>query len=802
MERIASIILRYRILFFIIIGLLTGFFGYYAREAKTDNSIEVWLNKGDPKLGYYYDFIDKYGDEEFLIIAIKGENIFSGEKIKLIDNLTNKIGKLEGVKNVISLASVFKDKLTAPYFKDIIRKSRGKKVMDVFKEEILSDHMYVNNVVSDDGKTTAIIATVTKGSPESRKKLVNETRSILTTTKVHEENGNIETDSEVLATKKEQTKKGWFFYNPISLLSNVFKGQSKILPKDFYLAGPSIVNAELDRMSQRDIRTFTPMMYAIAIIILIILFRNFSGVLIPISTISINTIWAVGLFVIFHNKMNMVSGMLTPLVFIISLATTIHILNRFYQESLSSVDKRRNIIETVKHIGVPCFLTCATTSIGFLSLMVSDVAPVKSTGIFIAAGIMMSFFVCITLVPGILSFFPTLGNRSSGNLLQDVKFEITRVRGTSYIVSNFIKKNTLWILAFSTIFIGFSIYGLTKIKVESNIFESFPEDSEISRSTSYIESNLMGLLPIEIVINAVNAGGIFQPEVLDKMEGLQNFIKTIPEVTTSISVADYVRRLNMLLGEDKSDKKIVTRQKAIDYVKLASLHGDSMVKSLYTNDNNEARVSVRMKNVGSARYQEIVRSIEQFIKSNFPLNIDCAITGIVPLLMDMQGYLIESQIKSFTLAFISIFICIALLLKSLRIGMISMIPNLIPIMITLGVMGYLDIRLDVATIMIASIAIGISVDDTIHFLYRFKKEFQINKSHFLAIKRTFSGVGRALVFTTVVATCGFLIFCLSSFKPIQYFGLLTAVTMVSALVADIFILPSCILLFKPNFSKK
>jgi predicted RND superfamily exporter protein len=463
------------------------------------------------------------------------------------------------------------------------------------------------------------------------------------------------------------------------------------------------------------------------------------------------------------------------------------------------------VLETVKSIGIPCFLTCTTTSIGFLSLMVSDVTPVKNTGIFIAAGIMMSFFVCITLVPGILSLFPVLGSRTSGNVSEDEKLGDEKpgnaeVSGMSGFVGSFVKKNTLWIFVFSIIFVGFAIYGITRIKVESNIFESFPENSEISRSTAYIENNLMGLLPIEIAINAVDTGGIFQPEVLDKMETLQDYLKELPEVTTSMSVADYVRKLNKLLGKDKSNNQAVTQQKAIDYVKLASLHGDSIVKSLYTSDNNEGRVSVRMKNVGSSRYQEIVSGIEQFIKSNVPVSIGCTITGIVPLLMDMQGYLVESQIKTFTLAFILIFICITLLLKSLRIGMISMIPNLIPITVTLGVMGYLDIRLDVATIMIASVAIGISVDDTIHFLYRFKKEFRIDMNHYLAIKRTLSGVGRALVFTTVVATCGFLIFCLSSFKPIQYFGLLTGVTMVTALVADIFILPSCILLFKPKFA--
>ena len=761
MEQIASIILKYRIVFFILIGLLTGFFGYFARQASTDNSIEVWLNEGDPKLDYYHNFIDKFGDEEFLIVAVNDASIFSSEGIKLIDSIAKKLEKLEGVKNVTSLASVFKDKLSSPYFKDILKKSHGKKVIDVFKEEVMSDHMYLNNVISGDGKTTAIIATVEKGSPKSRMKLVNESRNIITTAR------------------------------------NEFGHED--IPKDFYLAGPSIVNAELDRMSQRDIRTFTPVMFAVALVILVILFRNFSGVLIPILTISINTIWAVGLFVIFHNKMNMVSGMLTPLVFIISLATTVHILNRFYQEAKISKDRQRNVVETVRHIGIPCFLACTTTSIGFLSLMVSDVGPVKTTGIFIAAGIMMSFFVCITLVPGILSLFPVSRSSSSGNTPRDEKLENAEVHGMSTFVGNFVNKNTLWIFTFSIIFVGFAIYGITRIKVESNIFESFPENSEISRSTSYIEDNLMGLLPIEIAINAANTGGIFQPEVLDKTEKLQNFLKTIPEVTTSMSVVDYVRKLNKLLGKDKSNNQVITRQKAIDYVKLASLHGDSIVKSLYTKDNNEGRVSVRMKNVGSSRYQEIVKGIEQFIEFNFPLSIGCTITGIVPLLMDMQGYLIESQIKTFTLAFILIFICITLLLKSLRIGMISMIPNLIPIAVTLGVMGYLDIRLDVATIMIASVAIGISVDDSIHFLYRFKKEYQENRNYYVSIQRTLSGVGRALVFTTIVATCGFLIFCLSSFKPVQYFGLLTGVTMVSALVADIFILPSCILLFKPKF---
>ncbi len=179
MDRIASVILKYRIVLLVLIGLLTGLFGHYAIKAKTDNSIEVWLKYNDPKLDYYYGFIDKVGDDEFLIIAIDGDDLFTGKKLKLINNIATRLEGVKGVRSVISLASVYKDKLSAPYFKEILKRNNTRPVIEVFKEKILDDPMYVNNVISSGGDTTSIIATVKKGSPEARKELVKETRDIL-----------------------------------------------------------------------------------------------------------------------------------------------------------------------------------------------------------------------------------------------------------------------------------------------------------------------------------------------------------------------------------------------------------------------------------------------------------------------------------------------------------------------------------------------------------------------------------------------------------------------------------------------
>ncbi|MCP5002948.1 MAG: MMPL family transporter, partial [Planctomycetes bacterium] len=411
MERAIQFILRYRVLFIILIVLITGFFGYYARQSTTDNSIEMWLSKDDEALDYYYQFINTFGNEEFFIVVIENERHFSSSGIRNIDHLAKEFERLEGVKDVISLATLLKDKLSSPHFKDILKKRGKKSTIEVFKEETISDEMYVNSIISADGKITAIIATVAKGSPESRKKLVLETRSIIrewyyTESAVRMElsaggkaaglklnNGPICIVDKDMGESPvgEQAP----VYGAVTVLKRLFNNfvqkfslvEREPLPNNVYLAGPTIVNAELDRMSQKDIKIFMPVMFAIAVFVLIILFRNFSGVLIPIVTISINSVWVIGLFTVFQNKMNMISGMLTPLVFIISLATSLHILNRFYIETALSEHtllghthaghtqaghRQKNIVQTIKEIATPCFLTSATTAIGFLSFMVSD----------------------------------------------------------------------------------------------------------------------------------------------------------------------------------------------------------------------------------------------------------------------------------------------------------------------------------------------------------------------------------------------------------------------------------------------
>lgn len=282
MKHYIRFLLKYRIAVLIFLAAMTVFFGFYARRMATDNSIEIWLPENDEDLNYYRTFLNKFGNEEFLIIAFSSADIFTGERIREMNIIAEKLRKLHGVVTVISLADIFKDKITSDVFKEKIKAQQGRSLMNVFKQHLRKDPVYENNVISKNGKTTAIIATVESLGSESRKQLVSEVREIL-----HE----------------------------MSPQSRNAKGKKH----RYYLAGPTVINAELDRMSKQDMAKFTPLMFVMSIIVLGCLFRNVSGVLIPLLMVGLCIVWVTGCFVLFGQTINMISNMLLPLTFIIAL---------------------------------------------------------------------------------------------------------------------------------------------------------------------------------------------------------------------------------------------------------------------------------------------------------------------------------------------------------------------------------------------------------------------------------------------------------------------------------------------------
>ncbi len=776
---------------------------------RTDNSIEIWLSDDDKDLAYYRSFLDTFGDEEFLVVAFSAVDMFSQNCIREINTIAEKMKKLDGVRSVASLAGVFKDKVASPHFKEIAH-GQNRPLLALFKQQITTDPAYQKTLISKDGKTTAIVATVKCVGPESRKQLVAEVKKLL------------------IDMAEKQRAAG-------------------IKARTYHVAGPSVVNAELDRMSKQDMARFTPLMFGLSVIVLGCLFRRTPGVLIPMITVGVCFVWVTGCFVLFGQTMNMISNMLLPLTFIVSLATSIHLISHYYHElatdhnsagtidtqgiredeSASTISESRNIAaisHTLRHVGVPILMTTITTAIGFLSLATSIIPPVRITGLFMGGCAVLTFIVSMTMIPILLSFVP-LGDRIWINIRKRFYFCRTpqiadgvvskrdgtvmameeEVRGISALLDRlwyFITRYRNGILL-STLLGGAVFFFFTlRIQVESDIMASFPKDSHIMRDNAFIEKHLMGLLPVEIVADTANGAGILQPNALKNLVHLQQYLYIMPEVTSACAITNYIQRTNQFVNGDKPQYYTLpeTEKEAADYLKLASVYGDKYVGTLHAKNYTSARTSVRMKQVGSNRYGEIVASIKEFIKNKLDTkNLSWHITGIVPLMINVQDNILRSEIQSFSLAFLLTFISTAVALRSVKIGLISVIPNLLPITVTIGLMGMCGMKLDAATIMIASIALGISVDNTIHIFYRFKKELSINGEHAKAMRTTLQGVGKTALFTSLSAAFGFMVFSFSSFKPVQYFGFLTCVTLLNAIVSDLLISPSCLLFFKPRF---
>ncbi len=763
------ILLKHRMAILACIVAITGTLGYCARDLRTDNSIEIWLSKNDKDLAYYKAFLRKFGDEEFLVVAFSAADLFTRARIQEVHTIAEKLKKLDGVVRVASLAGVFKDKVTSSGFIREIKEHQHRPVMNVFKRQVMKDPMYQHTIVSKNGKTTALVATVHCEGPESRRRLVTETGKIL---------------GEMLKAREGKVR--------------------------YHLAGPSVVNAELDRMSKQDMSRLTPFMFLLSVVVLGCLLRKTSGVVIPVLIVGVCMLWITGCFALCGQTMNMISNMLLPLTFIIALSSSIHLVSHYYHEIRHSASGEEAICHTLRHVGVPILMTAITTAIGFVSLATSSIPPVFITGLFMSGCAALTFIIGMTLLPILLSFVPfrknahegitgsfTQKRNSAGNGEQERGFG-----AVLFSMGRFLARNKGVVLSCALVAGMAFLWGVSRLRVESDLMASFPRDSRIARDNAYIEKHLMGLLPVEIVAETAQGGSLFQPGILSNVVGLQRYFRGVPEVTNSLSVADYILSAQRRVRNGKGPYSSLpdTEKEAADYVRLASVYGDKYVDSLYTKDHTGARVSVRMKQVGSNRYQEVIQAIQEFIRKHLDTTaLTWHITGIVPLLINVQDNILWSEVQSFSLAFFLTFISTAVVLKSVRIGLISVIPNLLPITVTLGLMGFTGMKLDAATIMIAGIALGISVDNTIHIFYRFKKEFAVDGDHTLAVCRTLREAGRTALFTSLSAAFGFMVFSFSSFKPVQYFGVLTGVTIMNAIVSDLLITPSCLLLFKPRF---
>jgi len=546
-------------------------------------------------------------------------------------------------------------------------------------------------------------------------------------------------------------------------------------------------------MLVEDLWVFVPTIALLIVLTLYASFRSVWCVLVPMMTVFFSLVWVLGFLVLCGRTVEIVTNVLPPLILVIAMADSVHILAHYREELGRNENREEAVRDATAYIFTPCLLTSLTTAIGFGSLMVSRVEGIWSLGLLASFGALAAFVISITLVPVLLSLLPTRTflrpRRGNGSVLDRALAALAR----------FNQSHKAHILVGTFVLIVLSVIGVFQLKVETTLIEYLKDKNPLVEAVRHIESHLTGTSTLDVVFSFHDPGQVNEPENLARVEALQAYLQGEPIVTDSFSLVDILKRMNQVFhGGDPAFYRLPeSREEIAQYLLLYSMSGEEEDLSRYVDDDHQTAVlASRLKTVSSAKMDRFLEEVKEHIRTEFT-DLGARVTGISVLVTDSIDAIVRGQIQSLALALVLISLIMVALLWSVRLGLLSMVPTVIPILMTLGLMGWLGIPINTATAVISCVAIGIAVDDTIHYMTRFRKEYRNLPDEAVASFRALTSTGRALYLTSFVLTVGFSVLVFSHFRPIIYFGLLMAVTMVSALAGDLVLLPVLLMVLKP-----
>ena len=756
MKKFGAFILKYKILFLILIIALTFLSLRYLPKLQLDDDESTWFSDDDPVIVTYNELEDTFVGSEFVVVAYESDSFFSEPEISYLSYLTEELENVPHVTEATSLTTV----------EDIVGTEDGMEIKQLIedipateadfsylKQRIELNPFYKGNLISRDGRTVGIVLKIDLGEDDEKptSTLSGETASSL---------------REILHREREKTG------------------------RMFYVGGSIITDAEIDAMMEKDIGVFFPLAMALTAVILIILYRNIFSIIFPLLTVFLALSWTLGFKGIVNSPITPVSTTLFALITIIGVANSVHLISHYRLELPLKKDKKKALLETYQRAGKPCLFTSITTAIGFGSLIISDIPAVRSLGFFAGFGIMSAFFLSMVLVP-------------LGLLMTKVKSKSAQPqeRKGSLLgwIGAFNLKHPKWILATGLIIVLVMGFGITRIRVEPSMLEYLKQSTLLRQDAEYIDDRLSGISSVEIMIHG-DEKSLKDPAVLRDIENLQELAEQHPNVPVSYSLTTFVRLINRALNSDRAEYYRIpeTREAVAQSLLLYEMSGGAELEDYATLNYDTIRISLRTRQMKEAERKELMEDIADFTDTHFhQFRVD--ITGFDNLVHKLTERITLTQIQSFGLAFLVILVLMFMML-GLRGGLLSVVPNIFPIVFILGLMGYAGFNLNIATAIIASVAIGIVVDDTIHYFTHFKHEFQETRERKAAMRNALHKVGPALCFTSLILVLGYLIFMLSETRILMDFGILSSIAVVTALIGDLFIGPT--LLVKFNIFRK
>ena len=761
-ESIARIILNNRILIIISLILTTYFFSTHWHKIRFTYTEANLLPDTHEENLKYNSFTSKFGEEgNLIVIGVKDSLLFTLENLNAWNNLSNSFKDLPQVETVIAfgdLQKLIKDKNTRQFY------------IEPFIEDSINSNAELKKLKNE----------LFFNSPFYDKFLINtETKSVRTAI-------NLKT-SIVNTVKREE------FINRVLLPRvNAFEKAHNI---DIRISGMPYVRTKYSETIKAELGEFVILAIFVTSLIFYFFFRSLRATVISICTVCIGVMWTLGIIGILEYELTVLTAVIPPLIIVIGMPNCIYLINKYQHEVNTHGDKSLSLQKVITKIGNATLMTNVTTASGFATFIITNSQLLKEFGTVASLSILSIFIICILVIPIIYSFLPIPGDKHLEHL------------NKKWIVSLFdwmastVKTKKIEIYTISIILLAVSIIGIYKIEISGSLIDDLPKNTEFFEDIMFYEKEFNGILPLEIYIDTKRKKAVTKLSTIKKMKVLEDIISEIPELSRPISIVSLVKYSKQAYynGNPKYYQVPTTQENSfiLSYAKnsTSGTDGIDLIKNFVDSTGQYTRISTFMRDIKIERMERIEEKLDYEISKIMPKDrYEVYLTGKAYLFQQGTYFLVKNLILSLSLAIVLISIFMAYMFRNFRMIIISLIPNLLPLLITAGLMGFIGVPIKPSTILIFSIAFGISVDDTIHFLAKYRQElqdnkWQIKKSVYNAIKET----GISMFYTSVVLFFGFSVFIVSNFGGTVALGALVSATLLLAMLSNLLLLPSMLL---------
>jgi len=760
-NRLAALLYRSRLLLSATLAIGAAVLLPRAIQTNVDNDIRAWFSPDDPLYRDYERFRLEFGGTQPLIIALKSvapepgapaAGLFTRARLQFLEDITDEIERIPSVERVQSLANAPVLRADSPAAAggedapaldispalDLSRRSP-----EQIRHLVVDDSVLRGELVSDDGTVAAVVVSFDEDRLDQQR---------------------------------------------AAILDRIYTIVRSRLPAGVtaHYNGSIEINETYNRVTLENQRRFVPPILALTLIAVFALFRSTTRAAIAIVSILVSVLWTLGLYSLMGFGFNILTAMLTPLVVVLAISDDVHIIQHF------DATRRRGSAEeaftaTVADLFAPLFAASATTALGLLSLATSDIVAVREFGIGAAAGVMIDFLSSLVLVPTLLALAPPASRESPHERL---------LTGPIRRAAAFATRRPRVVLAMSAVIAVGAAAGIARLRVDTNHINFFAATHPLTRSAAVIDSQLAGVYSFHVLLEGP-PDSMKAPGTIKRIDSLAAGIAALPPVRRTISMADHVKQTNQALHDGDANAAVLPGDPLVvaQELLLFGLDADGRreLERVVSSDFSTAQIIVRMPSMASDLVFETIEASQQLATRAFEgTSITATATGSGRLFASLDHYLVKSQISSFTTAFLTVFAAMFVVFRSFRFGLIALVPNLFPVIAVLGVMGWFDITLNVATVMVASVALGVVDDDTVHFLHRFRRELAAGRSVDAAADAAAAKEGRAALATALINSTGFAVLMLSEYKPSAWFGGLLALTLGIAFLAEVLVLPATV----------